>query len=148
MNTSKEKAIVESMGKFMEGASPLPPQDVIKMLINGHERLSQSMAFMMFMSMPRIANKLRFINETEGIIYNPDTVMSLSDAEVLDRNKSAQDSVIKEMTFINNFLAKNGEMLNRLGAAAGSDIEYLKDIPHEKLSKLVKKIKDGEVPLD
>lgn len=132
---------------YIEGKSQLLPREVISMMVNGSWKINQLVAFIIFLNLPPLLQRVRYLEKLERKHFNEAVINSLTDEQRTEQIGSLRKNVMGVLEFARKFVAQNRGIMEEAPTEEKTMVEFLRNIPKEKMKILISKMQTGEIRL-
>ena len=130
--------------RYLMGQSLEAPEVLNKMMNNLINKISMSLGYTVVNNTARQAELAKFMAEAEKVMFNPDSIGTLTDKELRDKYKEAKSTLMGLQEFSRKFVVQNRDTLKVENSKQEKLMNKLMALPPEKLEAVTKIIEEAE----
>lgn len=130
--------------RYLMGQSLEAPEVLNKMMNNLINKISMSLGYTVVNNTARQAELAKFMAEAEKVMFNPDTIGTMTDKELRDKYKEAKSTLMGLQEFSRKFVVQNRDTLKVENSKQEKLMNKLMALPPEKLEAVTKIIEEAE----
>ena len=130
--------------RYLMGQSLEAPEVLNKMMNNLINKISMSLGYTVVNNTARQAELAKFMAEAEKVMFNPDSIGTLTDKELRDKYKEAKSTLMGLQEFSRKFVVQNRDTLKVENSKTEKLMNKLMALPPEKLEAVTKIIEEAE----
>lgn len=150
--TQEADAVVGGMDKYemaqfyryLMGQSLEAPEVLNKMMNNLINKISMSLGYTVINNTARQADLAKFMAEAEKVMFNPESIATMTEKELKDTYKEAKSTLMGLQEFSRKFVVQNRDSLRVENSKQEKLMNKLMALPPEKLEAVTKIIEDAE----
>lgn len=136
---------MDSLTDWLSGRVDVVPPEVKSLSSNIEQKVNFSMCYVIASHMRRSMNMLDFLEQTEKILYDANTVASKDTDDILSICKEATKTLNQSLEFVRKFIVQNKESLKPKDEKVDQLQQTLMSLSPERIDTIMQAIQNGAI---